>query len=94
MAQITWSRHALRDIDAIAEFIGKDSPASAAILVASLIEASFRIAEFPMSGWIIPEIGRPTRREMIVGPYRLMYRIAGRRIWVTAVVHGARWWRR
>jgi len=92
MGRVIWSPSALEDVDSIAEYIARDSADQAALLAARLIEATDRLAEFPDSGRIIPEISHPSCREIFVGCYRIMYRIEGEEIWITGVVHGARDW--
>jgi toxin ParE1/3/4 len=93
MAKVIWSPSALEDIDSIAEYIEADSAEMASLFVNRLIEATDRLREFPLSGRIIPEINNPNCREVIYGPYRIMYRVEGDEVWVTGVVHGARDWR-
>jgi toxin ParE1/3/4 len=92
MGQVIWSPSALEDVDSIAEYIARDSADQAALFATRLIEATDRLAEFPESGRIIPEISHPSCREILVGCYRIMYRIEGEEIWITGVVHGARDW--
>lgn len=90
MGKVIWSPAALDDVDAIAEFIARDSVHRAALFAERLTEASERLIDFPMSGRIIPEIDNPNAREIIYGAYRIMYKIAGDEVWVTSVIHGAR----
>ena len=92
MAQVIWSPSALGDVDAIAEYIARDSVDQAALFVARLLEATDRLAEFPQSGHVIPEISNPSCREISVPPYRVMYRTEVDQVWITGVVHGARDW--
>ena len=93
MAEVIWSPAALNDLDAIAEYIAKDSPDRAALFVSRLIDATDPLANFPQSGRIVPELDDPTWRETIVGAYRVMYRLQGDAVRVSAIVHGARQWR-
>jgi toxin ParE1/3/4 len=93
MAQVIWAPVALADVEAIAEFIARDSIDQAALFVTRLLEATDPLADFPESGRVIPEIGDPTCREIVVAPYRVMYRLAEGQVWITGVVHGARDWR-
>lgn len=93
MGQVIWAPAALEDIEAIAAYIARDSSEMASLLVGRLIEATDRLQEFPLSGRIIPEINHPDCREIICGPYRIMYRIMKDEVWITGVVHGARDWR-
>lgn len=93
MGQVIWSPSALEDIEQIAQFIARDSSDHAAIFVGRLVEATDRLVSAPRSGRTIPEIGRPDCREIIYGAYRIMYRQAGRDVWITGVIHGARDWK-
>lgn len=93
MVQVIWAPAAVKDAEDIAEYVARDSADQAALLVARLIEATDRLAEFPESGRIIPEIAHPACREIIVGAYRVMYRLEGDQVWITGIVHGARDWR-
>ena len=93
MAQVTWAPAALKDIEAIAEYVARDSVDQAALMVARFLEAADRLAEFPESGRLIPEMSNPHCREIVVGSYRVMYRLEGGQVWITGVVHGARDWR-
>jgi len=93
VGKVIWSPAALDDIDAIAGYIARDSAYQAALFAARLVDAVERIAEFPHSGRMTPEIGDSHHREIIVGSYRVMYRVVNTDVWVTAIVHGARDWR-
>lgn len=90
MVKVSWAPSALDDIDAIAEFISRDSVDRAALFVTRMFEITDRFQEFPLSGRVIPEIGDQYCREIVYGSYRIMYRVEGNDVWITAVVHGAR----
>ena len=93
MAQVMWAPAALADVEAIAQYIARDSADNAALFVARLMEATDRLARFPESGRIIPEIGDAACREVMVTPYRIMYRLETDQVWITGIVHGAQDWR-
>ena len=93
MAQVIWAPAALQDVDAIAEYIARDSADQAALFATRLIEVTDRLADYPESGRIIPEIAGPSCREIICGAYRIMYRLEGAEVWITGIVHGAQDWR-
>jgi plasmid stabilization system protein ParE len=92
MVKVIWSPVARRDLEAIADYIAEDSPARAAVFVDRLIDAAERLATFPRSGRIIPEIGDPNSREMVFGAYRVMYHVEHDAIIIASIVHGARHW--
>jgi len=52
--------------------------------------AADRLTSFPASGRVVREINDRDVREIIVGNYRLMYRISADEVEVWTVVHGAR----
>jgi addiction module RelE/StbE family toxin len=93
MAKVIWSPSSLDDIDAISKYISRDSIYHAALFIDRLFEATDRLKQNPLSGRIIPEIGRESCREIIYGHYRIMYRIEKTNIWITGVIHGARNWK-
>jgi plasmid stabilization system protein ParE len=92
VGRVIWSPSALEDADLIAQYIARDSADRAALFVSRLFEAADRLAGFPDVGRIIPEMNDASRREVFVGPYRLMYRIEGGDVWIVTIVHGARDW--
>jgi len=93
MGKVTWAPSALDDIDAIAEYIARDSIDRAALFVTRLFEITDRLQEFPFSGRVIPEIGDQSCREIIYGSYRIMYRVDDNNVWITGIVHGTRDWK-
>jgi len=90
MGKVIWSPAALADVDSIADYIARDSVDRAAEFANRLIEATYRLADFPRSGRVIPEFRNPARREILVGPYRILYLVQGDDVWITRVGHGAR----
>lgn len=87
---LIWSNEALDDIDAIAQFIARDSPQHACRVVEALFELSDSIAEQPLLGRMVPEYGSPKVRERFLYSYRVLYEIGDERIDLLAVIHGRR----
>jgi toxin ParE1/3/4 len=75
MVEINWTKQAVRDIDNIAEFISKDSEHYAKIQVRRFFESARVLERFPGSGKIVPEKQNPLIREILVGSYRVIYKI-------------------
>ena len=94
MGQVIWAPAAIEDAEAIAQYIARDSADQAALTVLRLLEATDRLQEFPLCGRVIPELADPSCREIVVGAYRIMYRLRGEDVWITGVIHGARDWPR
>ena len=87
--KVHWTDTAQRHLDAIYHFIAQDSPAYAKRMVDRLTRRSQQIGEFPFSGRSVPEYEMQQIREVIEGPYRIIYYIKVDRIDVLAVLHGA-----
>jgi toxin ParE1/3/4 len=84
-----WTDTALAHLTDIYSYIAQDSPRYALRMVDRVTDRSRQITRFPESGQTVPEYADPAIREVIEGPYRLIYRIEPLRIVVLAVVHGA-----
>lgn len=87
--KVHWTDTAQRHLDAIYHFIAQDSPAYAKRMVDRLTRRSQQIGEFPFSGRAVPEYEMQQIREVIEGPYRIIYYITSDQIDVLAVLHGA-----
>jgi toxin ParE1/3/4 len=61
--RVVWSRHAFRDLEAIASYIAQDSPAYASIVVRSIVNQTKTLARFPRSGRRVPEFDDEDIRE-------------------------------
>ena len=59
-------------------------------MVDRLTRRSQQIADFPLSGRRVPEYEMDQIREIIEGPFRIIYHIKSDQIDVLAVIHGAR----
>ena len=89
-ARVEWSPEALRDVEGIAEYIARDSPRYASVLVDRIVAATRRIGEFPKAGRITPELGIESIRERSVSSYRVIYRLRDNVATIAAVIHGKR----
>ncbi len=90
MAEIKWTEQALDDVDSIAEYIARDSTHYARLFAHKIFKSVKRLHSFPESGRIVPEIGRPEIREIILGNYRIIYRINDNLVEIITVYHAAR----
>ena len=88
--RIVWSSRALADLESIATYISRDSPAYARTVVRKIIGLTRNLAEFPLSGRKMPELDDDQVRELIAYSYRIIYRVEDREVIVAAVVHGKR----
>lgn len=88
--RLTWSLEAIKDVEQIAEYIARDSPRYASVVVDKLTAMAAKIASSPRSGRMTPEFGMDEIRERTVFSYRLIYRIEPGVITLAAVIHGKR----
>lgn len=90
MAEVIWTEPALQELDAIAEYIALDNPAAASDLVQEVLDKTDRLAEFPQSGRIPPELPDSVYREVVVTPCRVFYREDEQRVFVLYVMREER----
>ncbi len=90
--RIAWSPTSRDDLRKIVAFILEDNPAAALKIGGKLIEEVEKIREFPSMGRIVPEFDLPHIREIILIPYRIIYRLrkADRVVEIVRVWHAAR----
>ena len=90
MAHVRWTTLAADDLETIADFIATDSAHYARLFVMDVLAAVERLAIFPLSGRTVPEINDPAIREILLGSYRIVYRVRGDLVEILTVYHGAR----
>jgi len=88
--QIVWSYEASADIEALANYISRDSIFYAAAFIQETLDVSRSLNEFSERGRVVPEFGDPNIRELFVREYRLIYSIEEDRIVLLGLVHGKR----
>lgn len=91
--QVLWTETAVRDLESIIAFIANDSPGNARAILERIQGRAAKLAVHPGRGRIIPELallGFATWRELIIRPYRLIYRIEGDQVFVLAALDGRR----
>ena len=94
MAEVIWADAALNDLDAIAEYIALDNPAAASKLVEQVLNQTDRLADFPRSGRIPPELPDSVYREILVPPCRIFYRGGSDHVFILHVMREERQLRR
>ncbi|MGH9420875.1 MAG: type II toxin-antitoxin system RelE/ParE family toxin [Thermoanaerobaculia bacterium] len=89
--EIRWSQQALEDLLGIHEFIARTSPRYADLTARRLLESVERLALYPESGRVVPELAVASVREVIHGSYRLICEVQGpSRVEVLTVFRGSR----
>ena len=89
---VRWSAKAEADLAEIVAVIAADSPQRARAFAARLLGACARLGAFPASGRKVPELSHlePSPREIIIGDYRILYRVGTPVVEIAAVIHGRR----
>ena len=89
-SKIYWTGQSRDDLRAVRIHIARDAPATASAYVRKLRTSVGRLREFPFSGQVVPELGREDLREVLLGNYRLIYRVSDDRVDILAVFHSSR----
>lgn len=87
--KVRWTNTAVAHLVAIHEYIARDSTRYAARMVDRITARSKQIGTFPQAGHAVPEYQTDNLREVIEGPYRVIYEVGSSEIRVLAVIHGA-----
>ena len=90
MAAVIWTEKSVADLEDIFDYIAIDSPFYAQHQVEKIIASVERLLTFPDSGRHLPEFPESPLREIIVDPYRIVYRTTNSKIFIVAVIHGKR----
>jgi addiction module RelE/StbE family toxin len=75
MIVVRWTTQAEDDLQAIYDFIARDSEHYAKLVTGKILSAVDTIEQFPLIGRHIPEKPRDDLRELIKPPYRIVYRV-------------------
>lgn len=88
--RLIWSPLADAQVDDAVAYIAADDPAAALAWLERMLERVRSLADYPGSGRMVPELQREDVRELIVPPYRVMYRRTADAVEIAAIRHGAR----
>lgn len=91
--KVLWAKEAQKDLSSIMDFIAEDKPDTALKLFRTIQDKAKSLKQFPERGRHPPEIahlqGLPFH-EMVLSPWRLVYRIQGDMVEVLAFFDGRR----
>ncbi len=86
---IEWADVAENDLKGIIEYIAQDSPANALKMLKKIKQKSSSLYTLPERGRIVPELqdqGILIYRELIIPPWRIIYRISEMKVYVLSVL--------
>jgi toxin ParE1/3/4 len=88
--KVIWSLEATDDLEAIADYIARDSSFYAASFVIEVLGASRSLSEFSERGRLVPELSNTSIRELFINDYRLIYRVEESSVAILGLIHGRR----
>ena len=86
---IEWAKVAEKDLKGIIEYIAEDSPSNTLKILKKIKQKASSLYTLPERGRIVPELqaqGILIYREIIIPPWRIIYRISERKVYVLSVL--------
>lgn len=90
---VAWTRTALRDLEALLDYIAADDPDAAARVLDRIEHRAGALESQSARGRVVPElreVGVLHYRELVERPWRIVYRVEGERVFVMAVLDSHR----
>jgi len=90
---VRWSETSEKDLIDIIEYIAEDNPSNAYDVFKKIKRKASNLYTFPDRGRIVPELqnqGITQYRELIVSPWRIIYRISEKKVYVLSVLDARR----
>ena len=91
--KVLWAKAAEEDLKSIIEYICVDSPLAARDSLNKIKTKDSNLCSFPQRGRVVPELkdhGILQYRELIVPPWRMIYRISEEQVYVLLVIDSRR----
>ena len=88
-SEVIWSNVAENDLKNIIEYIAADSPSNALRIFKNIKQTTSNLYIFPERGRVAPELrdqGILQYRELIISPWRVIYRISEKIVYVLSVL--------
>ena len=90
---VEWAEQAYEDVRGILARIAVEHPKNAQAVYRKIVSAATSLCTHPRRGRKVPELvanGVRDCRELLVAPFRLVYRASGKKVTVLAVLDGRR----
>ena len=90
---VQWANTAEKDLDSIVGHIAAESVEEALRVLAAVQAKAAALRHFPDRGRVVPELkekGITLYRELIIPPWRLLYRVSGNTVYVLAAFDSRR----
>jgi addiction module RelE/StbE family toxin len=91
--RVLWAKSARRDLAAIVSYLADRSPQAALSILDRLEAKAMSLVSLADRGRVVPELARlhvQEYRELVMPPYRMIYRVRGPKVFVLVVVDARR----
>ena len=91
--EVLWAAVAENDLLGILLYIADESPRNAVRVMNKFRTRTAKLRHSPMQGRVVPELlsqGISQYREVVVSPWRVIYRVEGRQVLVVSVIDSRR----
>ncbi len=90
---VEWAQPASKDLENIIDYISQDNVDTAITIFEKIKSKCKTLNQFPDRGRIVPELkvyGILSYRELIISPWRVIYRTSDQKVYVLAVIDSRR----
>jgi len=90
---VEWAQPASKDLENIIDYISQDNVDTAITIFEKIKSKCNTLNQFPDRGRIVPELkayGILSYRELIISPWRVIYRTSDQKVYVLAVIDSRR----
>ncbi len=90
---VEWAQPARKDLENIIDYISQDNVDIAITIFEKIKSKCYTLNQFPDRGRIVPELkayGILSYRELIISPWRVIYRTSEQKVYVLAVIDSRR----
>ena len=90
---VEWAQPASKDLENILDYISQDNVDTAIAIFEKIKSKCSALNQFPDRGRIVPELkayGILSYRELIMSPWRVIYRTSNQKVYVLAVLDSRR----
>lgn len=88
--RVIFSSVASRDIDQIANWIAKESPAGAALVVKKIISVAESLSDLSTRGRRLEDVDGVETRQLLAYDYRVIYQLRAEEVIIATIAHSAR----
>lgn len=90
---VGWAEVAVRDLERIVDYLEGELAGAGLAAFERIRTVAEGLTTWPLRGRVVPELALlaiATYREKVVAPYRVVYRVAGQKVLVVAVIDSRR----